>query len=61
MEKVGKDPDYPSLIMVDAQVVKNTCTEGKENKVFCFYKLKTVLSSYSWFTVAKQACQMIRA
>ncbi len=29
-EKVGKNPNYSSLIMVDSQPVKNTCTAGKD-------------------------------
>jgi transposase len=37
-EKVGKDPNYSSLIMVDSQAVKNTCTAGKDTKGFCPYK-----------------------
>ncbi len=37
-EKVGKDPEYSSLMMVDSQAVKNTCTAGKDTKGYCFYK-----------------------
>jgi len=37
-EQVGKIPIYSSLIIVDSQAVKNTCTAGKETTGFCFYK-----------------------
>jgi hypothetical protein len=36
MEKVGKDPDYPSLIMVDGQIVKKLVQREKKLKFFVF-------------------------
>ncbi|NJK64849.1 MAG: IS5 family transposase [Synechococcaceae cyanobacterium SM2_3_1] len=37
-EQVDKNPHYSSLIMVDSQAVKNTCTASKDTSGFCLYK-----------------------
>lgn len=37
-EQVKKKPKWTTLILIDSQAVKNTCTAGVESKGFCFYK-----------------------
>lgn len=37
-KQVGKESKWTTLIMVDSQAVKNTCTASIESKGFCFYK-----------------------
>ena len=37
-EQVGKEPRWTTLIIIDSQAVKHTCTAGVASKGFCFYK-----------------------
>jgi len=37
-EKLGKKPQWTTLMMIDSQAVKNTCNASIESKGFCFYK-----------------------
>ena len=37
-EKVQKNPQWTTLIIIDSQAVKNTCNASIESKGFCFYK-----------------------
>ncbi len=37
-EQVGKTPQWTSLIIIDSQAVKHTCTASVTSKGFCFYK-----------------------
>jgi len=37
-EKSYKKPEWTTLIIIDSQAVKNTCSAGIESKGFCFYK-----------------------
>jgi len=37
-EQVKKKPQWTTLLLIDSQAVKNTCTAGAASKGFCFYK-----------------------
>ena len=37
-EQVKKKPQWTTLIIIDSQAVKNTCTASVDSKGFCFYK-----------------------
>jgi len=37
-EQVKKKRKWTTLIIIDSQAVKNTCTAGVDSKGFCFYK-----------------------
>jgi transposase len=37
-EQAQKKPKWTTLIIIDSQAVKNTCTAGVDSKGFCFYK-----------------------
>lgn len=37
-EQVHKKPKWTTLIIIDSQAVKNTCTASVDSKGFCFYK-----------------------